>query len=311
MLANWRVSKQGQARLTSARFDAEVRLIETESEAKSLTIIADAQAMARQSIETTIDSGRGMVEITRDDITQSIEFQGRKRIANSRSVIEDAANDLSDKEVVDHEPDPDWTARFFDCVQDVSSEDMQKIWAKILSGEVESPGRTSLRTLDTLRNMTKKDAETFGNLCDFVIRGDFVFYEDSVKDVESLRYANLLHLQDCGLVNVVPNLTINLDWKDNGYIALLYQSDALMITRDQESTGNLQIPIILLTTAGKELYMIAQFTLKIGYLRAFSKFLKTKSCQLFYLDDVVSFPDGTLRFDRRTLIEPYSKKVHE
>ncbi len=113
MLANWIASREGKARLTSTHFDAEVRLIETESKARSLQIIADAQAQARQSIDTTIESGHGTVEITRDDIIQSIEFQGRKRLFNARSVVEDAADELGDKEVSDHEPDPDWTARFF------------------------------------------------------------------------------------------------------------------------------------------------------------------------------------------------------
>ena len=100
------------------------------------------QAQARQSIDTTIESGRGVVEITREDITQLIEFQGRKRLANTRSVVEDAANELGDKEVSNHEPDHDWTARFFNDIQDVSSEEMQSLWAKVLAGEVEKPGST-------------------------------------------------------------------------------------------------------------------------------------------------------------------------
>ena len=57
MLANWRASKEGTARLTSARFDADVRRIEAESRAQSLVIISKAQAKARQSIDTTIESG--------------------------------------------------------------------------------------------------------------------------------------------------------------------------------------------------------------------------------------------------------------
>ena len=204
MLANWRASKEGTARLTSARFDADVRRIEAESRAQSLVIISEAQAKARQSIDTTIESGRGMVEITPEDITQSIEFQGRKRLANVASVVEDAADELGDKEVPDHEPDPDWTARFFNDVQDVSSEEMQKLWARVLAGEVDSPGRTSLRTLDTLRNMTKKDAEIFRDICDFVIDGTFVFYNHSVEGLDGLNYTKLLHLQDCRLVTIVP-----------------------------------------------------------------------------------------------------------
>ena len=118
MLANWRASREGKARLTSTRADAEVRRIETESKARSLQIIADAQAKARRSIDTTIEPEHGiMVEITRDDITQSIEFQGRKRLTNARSVVEDAADELGDKEVPDHEPDSDWAARFFNDIQ--------------------------------------------------------------------------------------------------------------------------------------------------------------------------------------------------
>ena len=165
MLANWIASREGKARLTSTHFDAEVHLIETESKARSLQIIADAQAQARQSIDTTIESGHGMVEITRDDIIQSIEFQGRKRLLNARSVVEDAADELGDKEVSDHEPDPDWTARFFNEIQDVSSEDMQSLWAKVLAGEVERPGSTSIRTLSILRNLDQASASLFGKLC--------------------------------------------------------------------------------------------------------------------------------------------------
>ena len=89
MLANWRASREGQARLTSTQVDAEARHIETESKAKSLQIIAAAQAKARQSIDTTLDPGRGIVQITRDDMIQSIEFQDRKRELLSKVVFDD------------------------------------------------------------------------------------------------------------------------------------------------------------------------------------------------------------------------------
>ena len=98
-------------------------------------------------------------------LPQSIEFQGRKRLTNARSVVEDAADELGDKEVSDHEPDPDWAARFFNDIQDVSSEEMQSLWAKVLAGEVERPGSTSIRTLSILRNLDQTAARLFGKLC--------------------------------------------------------------------------------------------------------------------------------------------------
>ena len=276
MLANWKASREGRAKLTFARADAEVRLIEAASEGQSLVIIAEAQAKARQTIDATTESGRGVVEITRSDITQSIEFQGRKRLANSSSVVESAADELGDKEVTDHEPDPDWTARFFDCVQDVSSEDMQKIWARILAGEVESPGRTSLRTLDTLRNMTQRDADMFKDICDFVILKDFVFHDDSVVIFSAISYDKLLHLQDCGLTNVGPNLVKKLTWSSREELLLSYHASSLMITRNTDANAVLAIPEILLTTAGRELFQLTQCTWNMEYLQVFANFPKVE-----------------------------------
>ncbi len=165
MLANWRASREGKARLTSAHVDAEVRHIETKSNTRSLQIIAKAQATARQSIDTTIESGHGMVKITRDDITQSIEFQGRKRLANAGSVVESAADELGGKEVSGHEPNHDWTARVFNYIQDVSSEEMQLLWAKVLAGEIQRPGSTSIQALSILRNLDQTTARLFEKLC--------------------------------------------------------------------------------------------------------------------------------------------------
>ena len=313
MLAPWRASKEGQARINAANADAEVHRIEAESDAQALQIIADAQVKARQFIETPIESGRGMMEITRGDITQRIEFQERKRLANVKTVIEDAANALDDKEVHNHEPDPDWTARFFDCVQDVSSEDMQKIWARILSGEVERPGGTSLRTLETLRNMTKRDAELFQGICDFVIDGDFVFHdENSADNFDDLKYNNLLHLQDCGLVNVVPSLVKRWQWsgqEEQGNIVFSYQNGALLVTRSQKTNGTLEIPEILLTTAGRELFRVSECTFQMGYLQALSKFLQSNNCQLFYIEGIKELSDDRIAYTSRTPIEPQSEQL--
>ena len=157
MLAPWRASREAKARLASVRIDAEVRRIDAESEAETSAIIAKARSAAREYIVAQDAEIHGTAEITREDIIQRIEFQERKRIANVKSAVEDAADELGDKEVNDHEPDPDWNARYFGYVQDVSSEDLRKdMGEEYLAGEVESPGRTSLRTLDTLQEYDEK-----------------------------------------------------------------------------------------------------------------------------------------------------------
>jgi hypothetical protein len=305
LLAPWKASREGKARLIAAETDARIGQIQATTDANALSIIAEAQSKARAYMLPSGVDAHTTLDITRENVSQAIEFQTRKRLTNSRVVLEAAADELGDKEVDDHEPAPDWTARFFDCVQDVSSQDMQKIWAKILAGEVERPGRTSLRTLDTLRNMTKRDAELFRDICPFIISNVFVFYNDTVKDLNAIAVGNLLHLQDCGMVTPGRGLETVLQWEED-CIAPSYQGGVLKITNMGIAGGQLRIPAIRLTPAGRELSRLSpQCVDTMDYLHAFSKFLKSRDCRLEYLPDVEHLPDGMIRYANSITIEPY------
>lgn len=165
-LVGRRAAKQQVAeQLILAQGDADVRKIQAEAESAVLTIIASAQEDARQQLIAPAGAGGGEVTIG-DQIQQRLSFQEEKRHRNIAQVVQQAAIELADvEEVPDQEPDHDWTARFFNEVQDVSSEEAQTLWAKVLAGEVERPGSTSVRTLDVLRNLDRPTALLFRQLC--------------------------------------------------------------------------------------------------------------------------------------------------
>ena len=309
MLANWRASREGKARLTSTRADAEVRLIETESKARSLQIIADAQAQARQSIDTMIDSGHGVVEITCDDIIQSIEFQGRKRLANTRSVVEDAADELGDKEVSNHEPDPDWTARFFNDIQDVSSREMQPLWAKVLAGEVERPGSTSIRTLSILRALDQAAAGLFRTLCSACVSlrpGGNEFWDARVPSLGGnvgenalekygLGYGSLSVLTEHGLI-----ISSYTSWHDikvciascepvpAGWVHIPFSFQGrhwvLVPTTQRDKDQEFKLSGVALTQSGQELSRIVNLEPMKEYAQALMKFFQTKNLQMIEVD---------------------------
>lgn len=159
-----------------ARREAHAREIAAVGEAQALLIQATAQAEARQILLSRDEPVSGTLEIA-DRVRQRIQFQEEKRQENIESVVSQAAEQLGDKKVADEEPDHDWTARFFNHVQDVSSKEMQTLWARVLSGEVERKGSTSVRTLEILRNLDQATAELFRRLCSacvFVVIGSDV-----------------------------------------------------------------------------------------------------------------------------------------
>ena len=147
-----------------ARREAAARQIAAQGEADALRTIAIAQAEARDKLVSAASDVRGEIDIA-ETVRQRIQFQEEKRQRNIGSVVGQAAELLGDRQVPDQEPDHDWTARFFNYIQDVSSEEMRLLWAKVLAGEIEHPGSVSIRALSILRNMNQSSAELFRTLC--------------------------------------------------------------------------------------------------------------------------------------------------
>ena len=63
------------------------------------------------------------------------------------------------------EPDPDWLHHYISIAKNIRGASMQKLWSRILKQEIISPGSTSLKALDTLRNMTQREAQAFHRAC--------------------------------------------------------------------------------------------------------------------------------------------------
>ena len=153
VLAPWKARKQAEGKRIAAEGDADV-----------LQIHAAAQARARGLLVSEGARLTGELNIS-ETVNQRIQFQEEKRQINMQSVVRQAAAQLVDKTVTNSEPDHDWTARFFNEVQDVSSEEMQALWARVLAGQVERPGSTSIRTLGILRNLDHSTASLFRLFC--------------------------------------------------------------------------------------------------------------------------------------------------
>jgi hypothetical protein len=159
---------QGRARLIRAGYDHRLKMLrrghEEEIRAATLTAPLDPSLVAATTT-TPENTSKAIEEIfdssTATDLAAARLFetqQQTKRHANVMTIAAEAADQLGD-DVSEDPVDPDWIARFFSYAQDISSEQLQHLWGRILAGEVQRPGQVPLRTLDLLRNMTKSDAE--------------------------------------------------------------------------------------------------------------------------------------------------------
>jgi len=102
----------------------------------------------------------------------------------------------------------DWIANFFDKCRLISDEEMQTIWAKILAGEANAPGKFSKRTVNLLGSIDKFDAMLFSRLCSFVFEigtglpAPLVYnHNDRIYTEIALNFSSLTHLESTGLIH--------------------------------------------------------------------------------------------------------------
>ena len=73
----------------------------------------------------------------------------------------------------------DWLMRFFDAVGNISNENLQQLWGKVLANEIVKPKACSLRTLEMIRNMSSEEANIFSDLCRYVMQSGDIYYIDA------------------------------------------------------------------------------------------------------------------------------------
>ena len=105
---------------------------------------------------------------------EQIKIRGLARIAAEAQRTQERLDDIGCKALAqfsaDARPqdvDEDWVERFVSHARMVGDPEMRTLWARILAGEVNKPGSYSRRTLSTLSDLTKGEAEIFTQLCGF------------------------------------------------------------------------------------------------------------------------------------------------
>jgi len=312
MLASWKARREANATLIAAKGEAEAQRISAEGQAHAMQIIASAQADVRAILVSPDATVQGQLDFGAT-VTQRIQFQEEKRQSNITAVIGQAAQELGDREVQDHEVDHDWTARFFNDVQDVSSEEMQQLWAKILAGEIETPGSTSFKAMNILKGLDRTTAILFRTLCsarmmpliglqgggtvqlgiDIVPSLDGRSTGNSLEEY-GLGYTSLNRLNEHGLI--VPEY--NSAWVNRvvdagldksprwSSIAFDFQNHTWILVPIDQREGNFNIEIngVVLTHSGMELAKGVDIEIMPEYQQAVADFFEQKGLGMFEID---------------------------
>lgn len=213
-------------------------------------------------------------EVTVRDLDRSLN------LARIVLAAEEEVESTPNEEVSDDPMDNGWFARWRDNAQDVSSETLQRLWARILAGELKQPGSYTIHTLDFLRRMSKEDAETIAKIARFRI-GDSIF-SNAEEDLNNngINFDTLLELDDLGIINGVQGIG-GIRWSppnvgNDPAKFLLVSNDKVLIVTTEDVNKKPSLPGYIISRLGKEVMTLGTFRADMPYLRTVADYLTKK-----------------------------------
>lgn len=220
-----------------------------------------AKRMAKAETEAELIRAEGRLKISeleRRGLERLVREEGQKQ-ENIERIVEAAAERL-EADAKPEELDDDWIRHFFESCRLTSDSDMQKIWAKILSGQANTPGSFSRRTVNMLSSLDKIDANLFSELSSFVVdegRTLIAIYdlEAAALATRGINFKALTELESIGLIKLDHTAGFILQ-QNTTDLQVIYGPTIIQITLPVSANNKVDIGLVMLTESGRQLMKI-------------------------------------------------------
>lgn len=154
-------------------------------------------------------------------------------------------------EATEEEVSEDWIEKFRKYAQDISDENIQQIWSKVLAGEIEEPGQFSFPTLHTISLMDQKTAHLISKYINHDASGMLLVDPKPSKGYDM----DLIALENMGIVSGVTIAGLHRSFSVSQPTKVIHHELAgfYLEFEFEEEIDSLKLNCILLTRVGREL----------------------------------------------------------
>ena len=238
-------------------------------------------------------------------IERATKLQARLQIERQRNVdhvvykaVEHALRDEEEGSAAksDAPLDDEWLSRFLRYAEDVSKEQMQEVWGRVLAREARKPGTFSVRTLIVLSNMTKGETDIFVQLAKLTTdRGETLrphasspqtmeLFRDQISlEPFGITFGKVMTMVNAGIIGSEQQVVST--WQPrNTRIGIAYRDIVLAL---EVGDAQFRCSHYQMSPAGAELLNLVDRDIDLRYLRAVKLAL-----------DMQQFPTRFFRRDR-------------
>jgi hypothetical protein len=169
--------------------------------------------------------------------------------------------------------DEDWLFAWKEYAGRVSTDDLQQLWGSVLAGEVKSPGKYSLRTLEYLKALSKVDAELITKIAHVMVQSEVVKQEPELTQ-RGLTMNVWLHAQEIGIVSGVESMGLQNTYDSvvpDRFVRPLISNRKALLVEHADRSKKLVLNIYKLTEVAIQIMSLGAFEADDEYLRAIGK----------------------------------------
>jgi hypothetical protein len=312
-LAPWQARRMGRANALAQR-DTTLLLAQTERDVAALkdgTARLDHSGAAPRICHTTETRGNGAQPTGR--VEPSFASTGMVDRALGAAAAEALSAEVNRTKALFHAEswlanqftpapeasvDSDWLEAWRVNAGRTSAEQMQRLWGRVLAGEVAAPNTYSLRTLDFLRTLSKSEADDIARLAPLVVEDTVPSDFPSLHNERGVGSSLLIRLQAIGLLSGVGGISIGRRYTPGVLREVAFRTVGhhIVVRWNNESLTTPQVDLngFRLTPLGVELMRLCEVEPDVEFAEAFAQSLADKHLDVT-LCSLELGPDGKER----------------
>lgn len=309
LLSPWQQGREGLARLEIRRREI---LMLAQAETDAAEIRAGRKQLHQDGTLLLVNDGSnpphadGRIEPT-VDFSTALDFGQRSAAAaTARSEINAAKAILCAEEQLSADPQPppethvdeDWLFAWREHAGKTSTEDLQRLWGSVLAGEVKSPGKYSIRTLEFLKTLSKAEAEQISLAARFVVSGSIVRSQEEHLAANGLEFSTLLNLQELGVLAGVESIGLTRTYRTvelNSFRCFLVSHDKALIVSHSDASKVFEMKVYILTAVGMQVLGLGSFESDPEYLQSIGKEVAAQGFTV-HMVDWQAISDGRFQY---------------
>lgn len=191
--------------------------------------------------------------------TELFGFKNVIKIVEKAEKFYEQQNNNNDKQ--ENQLNFDWFIRFYDLAKNISNEEFQILWAKVLASEIRKPGNVSYSLLHTLYMMESYQANVFKSIVRFSLfdgvknlAHPLIFLSSNIKPYENsnITFEGLKELERLGLIEC----SFYKEYVFKGKKIFRYGNKEILIIGDSNNKDNIKAGNVKYTKNGQFLFSI-------------------------------------------------------